>query len=81
MCTGRESNQGPLGPKSDALTPAPLRHIKVNLGSPFIQTFTKFYILLVELESSMLHAKFQDHMTPVSGEYLNVFTVAAILVM
>ena len=26
MCTGRGSNQGPLGPKSDALTTAPLRH-------------------------------------------------------
>ena len=25
MCTGRGSNQGPLGPKSDALTTAPLR--------------------------------------------------------
>ena len=28
MCTGRLSNQGPLGPKSDALTTAPLRHLK-----------------------------------------------------
>ena len=27
MCTGRGSNQGPLGPKSDALTTAPLRHL------------------------------------------------------
>ena len=27
MCTGRGSNQGPLGPKSDALTAAPLRHL------------------------------------------------------
>ena len=25
MCTGGESNQGPLGPKSDALSTAPLR--------------------------------------------------------
>ena len=24
MCTGEESNQGPLGPKSDALSTAPL---------------------------------------------------------
>ena len=27
MCTGRGSNEGPLGPKSDALTTAPLRHL------------------------------------------------------
>ena len=27
MCTGRDSNQGPLGPKSDALTTAPFRHL------------------------------------------------------
>ena len=27
MCTGRGSNQGPLGSKSDALTTAPLRHL------------------------------------------------------
>ena len=30
MCTGRGSNQGPLGPKSDALTTAPLRHLSSN---------------------------------------------------
>ena len=29
MCTGRGSNQGPLGPKSDALTTAPLRHLLI----------------------------------------------------
>ena len=27
MCTGQGSNQGPLDPKSDALTTAPLRHL------------------------------------------------------
>ena len=27
MCTGRSSNQGPFGPKSDALTTVPLRHL------------------------------------------------------
>ena len=27
MCTGRSSNQEPLGPKFDALTTAPLRHL------------------------------------------------------
>ena len=31
MCTGRGSNQGPLGPKSDALTTAPLCHLRTNL--------------------------------------------------
>ena len=29
MCTGRGSNQGSLGPKSDALTTAPLRSLYV----------------------------------------------------
>ena len=29
--TGRGSNQGPLGPKSDALTTAPLRHLSARL--------------------------------------------------
>ena len=29
MCTGRGSNQGPLGPKSDALTTVPLRHLGI----------------------------------------------------
>ena len=28
MCIGRGSNQGPLGPKSDAPTTAPLRHLQ-----------------------------------------------------
>ena len=31
MCTGRGSNQGPLGPKSDALTTAPLHHLDLTL--------------------------------------------------
>ena len=30
MCTGRGSNQGPLGPKSDALTTAPLRLLSIT---------------------------------------------------
>ena len=32
MCTGRGSNQGPVGPKSDALTTATLRHLKISKG-------------------------------------------------
>ena len=32
MCTGRGSNQGPLGPKSDALTTVPLRHLIRIIG-------------------------------------------------
>ena len=43
MCTGGESNQGPLGPKSDALSTAPLRlsrsrrtHNKIT--QPFVIT-------------------------------------------
>ena len=41
MCTGRGSNQGPLGLKSDALTTAPLRHkikfnhVKTNVGEAY----------------------------------------------
>ena len=31
MCTGGESNQGPLGPKSDALSTAPLRPSFTNV--------------------------------------------------
>ena len=31
MCTGRGSNQVPLGPKSDALTTAPLRHLSLAM--------------------------------------------------
>ena len=31
MCTGQGSNQGPLGPKSDALTTAPLCHLQMIL--------------------------------------------------
>ena len=33
MCTGRGLNQGPLGPKSDALTTAPLRHLTADIES------------------------------------------------
>ena len=36
MCTGRGSNQGPLGPKSDALTTAPLRHRTISICSIYI---------------------------------------------
>ena len=32
MCTGRGSNQGPLGPVSDALTTAPLHHLDISDG-------------------------------------------------
>ena len=45
-----------------------------------------FYINFVELKSSMLHAKFQDHRTSGSGEedflrFLPYMGMAAILVM
>ena len=33
MCTDRGSNQGPLGPKSDALTTAPFRHLKGDVNN------------------------------------------------
>ena len=44
------------------------------------------YINFVELESLMLHAKFQDHRTSGSGEedvlrFLTYMSIAAILVM
>ena len=34
MCTGRGSNQGPLGPKSDPLISAPLKGTKVYINDP-----------------------------------------------
>ena len=34
MCTGQGSNQGPFGPKSNALTTAPLRHHQCNAAEP-----------------------------------------------
>ena len=39
------------------------------------------YINLAELESSMLHAKFQDQRTSGSGDFLSYMGVVAILVM
>ena len=41
MCTGRGSNQGPVGPKSDALTTAPLRHLIYNCQSIAVQEWSK----------------------------------------
>ena len=35
MCTGGESNQGPLGPKSDTLSTAPLRPSIKAMGCTF----------------------------------------------
>ena len=35
MCTGGELNQGPLGPKSDALSTAPLRPSDMGLVANF----------------------------------------------
>ena len=39
MCTGGESNQGPLGPKSDALSTAPLRpsYDLLNSDNPYFE--------------------------------------------
>ena len=45
---------------------------KLGQGQPRVI----FYINFVELESTMLHDKFQDHRTSGSGEYfLKVFTM------
>ena len=44
MCTGRGSNQGSLGPKSDTLTTAPLRRLKYRLVFSF--AITGFHWLL-----------------------------------
>ena len=43
MCTGRGSNQGPLGPKSDALTTAPLRHL------PDVHDYGQLYITYFDI--------------------------------
>ena len=51
------SNSNPYASKFDL----GVEQFKVNPGSSFI-------INLVELESQMLHAKFQDHRTSRSGE-------------
>ena len=59
MCTGRGWNQGPLGPKSDALTTAPLRHLFVYFAgyneTPLQCGYT--YILMVFLVMSPPQAK------------------------
>ena len=56
-----------------------VKWVKVNPRSSFILNF-------VELESPMIHAKFQDHRTSGSGEddflmFLPYMDMAAILVM
>ena len=44
MCTGQGSNQVPLGPKSDALTTAPLCHTKYTSTGKMIKS--TFLLLL-----------------------------------
>ena len=48
MCTGRGSNQGPLGPKSDPLTTAPLRHLNRAVQPQKMARGLKFWINEVE---------------------------------
>ena len=55
---------------------------KIGQGQPRVIIYIKF----VELESPMLHAKFQDHRTSGSGEedflrFLSYMGMVAILVM
>ena len=42
MCTGGESNQGPLGPKSDALSTAPLRPSEIGYRMSKCDIWPKF---------------------------------------
>ena len=67
MCTGRVSNQGPLGPKSDTLTTAPLRRPLRKYKEVKISLFSQ----------SQRNAKFQDHRTSGSEEedFLRFFTI------
>ena len=59
-----------------------LHSCEIGQGQPRVT----IYIYSVELESLMLHAKFEDHMTSGSGEeylqrFLPYMSMAAILVM
>ena len=49
MCTGRGSNQGPLGPKSDALTTAPLRHLQMSVQKTKDHLYGTFVLLLLNI--------------------------------
>ena len=60
MCTGRGSNQGPLGPKSDALTTAPLPHLH-NLMSwienELLHEKTSFFAEASNKGTDQLHSR------------------------
>ena len=79
------SNQRTNGPVNAHLISGPTVSTKTNKigqGQPGVI----IYINFVELESPMLHAKFQDHRTPGSGEeeflrFLPYMGMAAILAM
>ena len=54
MCTGRGSNQGPLGPKSDALNTAPLRHLIIaTSGSKMCRSSLCYSIIFGTLGSAV----------------------------
>ena len=51
MCTGGKSNQGPLGPKSDALSTAPLRP---SIGLDLFEIQGKQYLIAVDYYSNFI---------------------------
>ena len=55
MCTGRDSNQGPLGPKSDALTTAPLR--------PHGLLYVWYYGAIIEVHCLLILRKLNKYNT------------------
>ena len=58
MCTGQGSNQGPLGPKSDALTTAPLRHLNRSaLVCELLSNNSLFVGQLYDDKSLTLHTR------------------------
>ena len=69
MCTGRGSNQGPLGPKSDAFTTAPLRHLMCALD-----VFQNVIQQMLAVQPELL----ADHTVPPASQFTidNLSTVS-----
>ena len=61
MCAGRGSNYGPLGPKSDALTTAPLRHPpspSFGLSSEFLCILLRVFFVILEKLHNLINLTF-----------------------
>ena len=75
MCTGGESNQGPLGPKSDALSTAPLRPQHSTL---FKNLLCSDSILLIVICLRKHKGMFKTTNTEIKGalNHKNLFKIA-----